>query len=36
MKAPRDELVQAHERVGVEAAGVFVVVRGGVEGVPFL
>ena len=36
MEASRDELIQAHERVGGEAAGVLVIVGGGVEGVPFL
>ena len=35
MKASRDELVQAHKGVGVEAARVRVVIGGGVEGVPF-
>ena len=35
MKASCNELVQAHKGVGVEAAGVRVVVGGGVEGVPF-
>ena len=36
MEASRDELVQAHKRVGGEAAGVVVVVGGGVKGVPLL
>ena len=35
MEASCNELVQAHKGVGVEAAGVSVVVGGGVEGVPF-
>ena len=35
MKASCDELVQAHEGVGVEATGVRVVFGGGVEEVPF-
>ena len=34
MEASCNELVQAHKGVGVEAAGVRVVVGGGVEGVP--
>ena len=31
-----DELVQAHEGVGVQVTGVRVVVAGGVEGVPLV
>ena len=34
MKASRDELLQAHEGVGVEAAGVRVVLGGGGGGSP--
>ena len=35
MKASRDELVQAHKGVGVEATRVCVVFGGGMERVPF-
>ena len=35
MKASCDKLVQADEGMGVEAAGVRLVLGGGVEGVPF-
>ena len=36
VKASCDKLVQAHKRVGVEATGVDIVIRGGMEGVPLV
>ena len=36
VEASSDELIEAHKRVGVEAARVFVVVGRGVEGFPLL
>ena len=36
VKAPCDELVQVHKGVGIQTAGVRIVVRGGVEEVPLI